>query len=121
MSKSILIVDDSESIREILKSLLEKEDYTITTANNGIEALKITTNNQFELIITDLHMPEMDGIEFIEKVRELENYKFTPILILTTETQQEEKNKAKKAGATGWIIKPFVPAKISSIVKRVLH
>lgn len=121
MEKNILIVDDSESIREILKSLLEKEKYTIKTANNGVEALKIASIYQFDLIITDLHMPEMDGIEFIAKVRELENYKFIPILILTTETQQEEKNRAKEAGATGWIIKPFVPTKISSIVKRVLH
>jgi len=121
MEKNILIVDDSESIREILKSLLDKEGYTITTANNGSEALKISSNNQFDLIMTDLHMPKMDGIEFIAKVRTFENYKFIPILILTTETQQEEKNRAKEAGATGWIIKPFVPAKITSIVKRVLH
>ncbi len=121
MEKKILIIDDSESIREILKALLEKEGYSITLAINGLEGIMKADENNFDLIMTDLHMPELDGIGFISSIRQREAYQYIPILILTTETQQEEKNRAKEAGATGWIIKPFMPSKIISIVKRVIH
>ncbi|MCK5537029.1 MAG: response regulator [Bacteroidales bacterium] len=121
MEKKILVVDDSESIREILKSLLEEENFLVEVAEDGLKGLDKVKSNDYDLILTDLHMPNLDGIGFINEARKLENCKRTPILFLTTETQQEAKDKAKEAGATGWIIKPFVPAKIKSIVNRVLH
>jgi two-component system chemotaxis response regulator CheY len=121
MDKKILVVDDSESIREILKSLLLEESYLVEIAEDGLKALEKLKTNNFDLILTDLHMPNLDGIGFIEEARKLEQYKRVPILFLTTETQQDAKDKAKEAGATGWIIKPFVPAKIKTIVNRMIH
>ena len=121
MEKKILIVDDSESIRAILKNTLEKQGFTTTTAKDGVDALNKGLQDDFDLIITDLHMPNMDGTQFIQNIRAHEKYKFTPILILTTETQQEEKDRAKAAGATGWIIKPFIPDKILASIRRVIH
>lgn len=121
MNKKILVVDDSESIREILKSLLLEESYDVVVAEDGLKALEKLNNNSFDLILTDLHMPNLDGIGFITEARKLESYKRTPILFLTTETQQDAKDKAKEAGATGWIIKPFVPSKIKTIVSRMIH
>ncbi len=119
MSKKILIVDDSESIREIVSFTLENAGYTVLTANDGQDALKFLNGDKIDLIITDLHMPVMDGIELIKKVRQNETYKYIPILFLTTESQTEKKIEAKNAGATGWIIKPFMPAKLIEAVKKV--
>lgn len=119
MNKKILIVDDSESIREIVSFSLENEGCTVLKANDGQDALKFLTGDSVDLIITDLHMPVMDGIELIKKVRQNETYKYVPILFLTTESQTEKKMEAKNAGATGWIVKPFLPTKLIEAVKKV--
>lgn len=119
MSKKILIVDDSESIREIVSFTLENAGHDVVKANDGQDALKFLNGDKIDLIITDLHMPVMDGIELIKKVRQNETYKYIPILFLTTESQTEKKIEAKNAGATGWIIKPFMPAKLIEAVKKV--
>lgn len=121
MSKNILIVDDSESIREVVSFTLENEGYNVLIGVDGKDALKFLDGTVIDLIITDLHMPEMNGIEFIKAVRETEKYKRTPILFLTTESQTSKKMEAKEAGATGWIIKPFVPAKLIEALKKVLR
>ncbi|MBR7068285.1 MAG: response regulator [Bacteroidales bacterium] len=121
MSKTILIVDDSESIREIIKFTLEAEGYNVLVGVDGKDALKFLDGQTIDLIITDLHMPEMDGIEFIKNVRANGNYTRIPILFLTTESQVAKKMEAKEAGATGWIIKPFVPAKLIAAINKVIR
>ena len=101
MIKTILLVDDSSSIRETVAFFLEEEGYQIIKAENGKHGLdKVMENNKINLILTDLHMPVMDGIEFIRKVRDIEIYSKIPIVLLTTETLQEKKKAAKDAGAT---------------------
>ncbi|MGP1460402.1 MAG: response regulator [Bacteroides sp.] len=121
MPKKILIVDDSESIREVVSFTLENEGFEVLIANDGTDALKFLDGREIDMILTDLHMPEMDGITLIKHVREMEAYQRIPILFLTTESQTAKKMEAKEAGATGWIIKPFVPAKLIAALQKVLR
>jgi len=121
MSKTILFVDDSESIREIVQFTLENEGYKILLGKNGLDALKYLNGVDIDLIITDMHMPEMNGIELIREIRKIQHYQRTPILFLTTESQISKKMEAKDAGATGWIIKPFVPAKLIAAINKVIR
>lgn len=121
IDKTILIADDSESIRTLVRASLESAGYNVLVAENGLEAIQMCDGTQIDLIITDLNMPERDGIQVVEEVRQKEQYKFVPILLLTTESQIEKKNMAKGAGATGWIVKPFVESKLIEIVKKVLR
>jgi len=120
MAKKILIVDDSESIREVVNFTLQKEGFEVLIGVDGLDAQKFLNGDKIDLIITDLHMPVMDGIEFIKAVRSNATYKMIPILFLTTESQNEKKMEAKEAGATGWIIKPFVPAKLIAAIQKVM-
>jgi len=119
--KTVLIVDDSESIREVVNFTLQNEGYDVLVAVDGEDALQYLDGRPLDIIITDLHMPNVDGIELIRKVRDMDGYKHIPILFLTTELQASKKMEAKQAGATGWIIKPFVPAKLLSAISRVLR
>ena len=121
MEKHILIADDSESIRELVKMTLEGSGYKVTVGVDGQEALDKLTGQELQLIITDLHMPKLDGISLIREVRKKEQYKHVPILLLTTESQASKKQDAKQAGATGWIVKPFVPEKLLAVVKKVIR
>jgi len=121
MDKTILIVDDSESIREVVSFTLENAGYKVLVGIDGKDALKYLDGREIHLIITDLHMPIMNGIEVIKEVRNNETYKRVPILFLTTESQQQKKLEAKDAGATGWIIKPFVPAKLLEAIAKVIR
>ena len=121
MAKTILIVDDSESIREIVSFTLGNEGYNVLVGEDGQKALKFLDKGPIDLILTDLHMPVMDGIEFIKSVRANPDFKTVPILFLTTESQAAKKMEAKEAGATGWIIKPFVPAKLIEAIKKVMR
>jgi two-component system chemotaxis response regulator CheY len=121
MAKTILIVDDSESIREVVSFTLENAGFNVLVGVDGKDALKFLDGRQIDLLITDLHMPEMNGIELIKKVRDNEDYKHIPILFLTTESQKEKKMEAKSAGATGWIIKPFVPVKLLEALSKVMR
>jgi two-component system, chemotaxis family, chemotaxis protein CheY len=121
MGKTILIVDDSESIREVVNFTLENEGYEVLIGVDGKDALKYLDGRKIDLMITDLHMPEMDGIELIKEVRISNDYQRIPILFLTTESQAAKKLEAKDAGATGWIIKPFVPAKLLEAINKVLR
>ena len=119
--KRILVVDDSSSIRELLKLALEGENYNVVMGEDGLDALKHLDGTHFDLVITDLHMPNMNGMELIHEIRNINQYKYTPILFLTTETKTELKIKAKKEGATGWLTKPFDNEKLKRVVKRVLR
>lgn len=121
MAKTILIVDDSDSIREVVRFTLENEGYNVLVGVDGKDALKHLNGQTIDLVITDLHMPEMDGIELIKHIRAMPDYERIPILFLTTESQTAKKMEAKDAGATGWIIKPFVPSKLLSAITKVIR
>ena len=116
----ILLVDDSVSMREMVGYTLKGASYEVTQAEDGVEALKFAQGNTVELVITDINMPNMDGITLIKELRALPAYKFIPILTLTTENSAEKKQMGKIAGATGWIVKPFDPEHLLATVKRVL-
>jgi two-component system chemotaxis response regulator CheY len=121
MKKTILIVDDSESIRKLVQFNLNNAGYYVLVANNGQDALKYFNGETIHLLLTDLHMPIMNGIELIKEVRILDHYKHIPILFLTTETQISIKKEAKEAGATGWIVKPFVFENLIATIRKVLR
>ena len=121
MNKKVLIVDDSESIREVMNYTLSNANYEVLVGIDGSDAMKYLDGDAINLIITDLNMPNKNGIEFIREVRANDTYKFTPILVLTTESQAEKKMEAKDAGATGWIIKPFVTDKLLAVVQKVMR
>lgn len=115
----ILYVDDAPSMRKLVEMVLSSE-FDLTLASNGQEALEATKKAQFDVIISDINMPVMNGLEFLEKVRSEEQYKFTPVLMMTTEASREMKDQGKKLGATGWIVKPFDPAKLPAIIRKVI-
>lgn len=121
MNKKVLIVDDSESVREVVKFTLENSGFDVLVGCDGKNAMQFLDGRDLDLVITDLHMPEMNGIELIKEIRAMEVYKRIPILFLTTETQVGKKTEAKEAGATGWIIKPFVPAKLIEAISKVVR
>jgi two-component system chemotaxis response regulator CheY len=120
MARAALVVDDSTTMQEMVAYTLTKAGFQVTRANNGKEALGQLNGARFDLIITDLNMPVMDGITFIKNVRGLSTFKFTPVLMLTTEGSDERKQQGRAAGATGWLTKPFDPEKLIAIVKKVL-
>jgi two-component system chemotaxis response regulator CheY len=122
MKKNILIIDDSESIREVIASGLEMSGYNVIKGVNGEDGLRsLNENKNVDLIITDLNMPVMDGITFLKEVRKDPQYRYLPIIILTTESQEVKKQEAKNAGATGWIIKPFSKEKLVTVIKKVIR
>lgn len=119
--KSILVVDDSASIRMALAHMLSIAKYGAEQARGGPEALALLrTGPKVDLIITDLNMPEMNGIELIREVRKLPAYRFTPCLVVTTETQQARRIEAKAAGATGWLVKPVAAPDLLAVLEKLL-
>jgi two-component system chemotaxis response regulator CheY len=120
-AKSILIVDDSPTMRQMVCFTLKTEGYNVMEAENGKAAVEIMNDYKFDLIITDLNMPYLDGIKLIKHARANPLYKFIPIIMLTTESQFEKKIEGKCAGATGWITKPFKTEQLITVVKRVLY
>lgn len=122
MSKKILIVDDSTAIRQSITYILNQEGYETVEAKDGLEAFQMLEGlGKLDLVITDVNMPNMDGITFIRKTREVAAFKFVPILVLTTESQGSKMNEGKEAGATGWIVKPFSADKLLGVVKKVIE
>ncbi len=113
-------MDDSTSIRQMISFTLQNEGYEVIQAVDGLDALNKLSNIQVDMVLTDLNMPNMDGIELIKQLRTIQNYKFVPIVFLTTESQQEKKQQGKQAGATGWIVKPFNPEQLIGVVKKLL-
>ena len=120
MAKKILVVDDSKTIREMVGHALRRAEYDVTVACDGLEALEAVNESKFELIITDINMPNMGGIELIKTLRLDERCKVAPILVLTTETDDGLRQEARAANATGWIVKPFFPEKLISVVNKVI-
>ena len=119
MAKTIMVVDDSASLRQVVSIALKGGGYDVIEACDGKDGLAKLTGQKIHLIISDVNMPNLDGIGFIRKARELPKFKFTPILVLTTESQGSKMNEGKEAGATGWIVKPFNSDKLLGIVKKV--
>ncbi|SEP79335.1 two-component system, chemotaxis family, response regulator CheY [Ectothiorhodospira magna] len=121
MPKTILVVDDSVTMVMSLKTSLQIAGFTVETANDGQQALdKLKGGVKPDLIITDINMPRMGGMEFIRHARALPGMRFTPILALTTESQQAKRDEAKKLGATGWLLKPVGGADLVKVIKQVL-
>ena len=120
MATTILIVDDSLSIRQSTRFILEQGNYSVREASDGVEALKALSEAKANLVITDINMPNMDGLTLVKKIREAPASKFMPILVLTTESQGSIIDEGKKAGATGWIVKPFNADKLLETVKKVI-
>jgi two-component system chemotaxis response regulator CheY len=120
MDNVILVVDDSSSIRQMLNFTLKEAGFKVIEAVDGKDAVSKMNGCKINMVITDLNMPNLDGIEFIKLVRKNPLYKFVPILMLTTESQIEKKMAGKAAGATGWIVKPFKPEQLLTVIKKVL-
>jgi two-component system chemotaxis response regulator CheY len=121
MSHVIMTADDSASIRQMVSFTLKDAGYEIIEAVDGRDALAKFEAKKIHMLITDLNMPNIDGIELIRQVRGRPEYKFMPIIMLTTESQAGKKEEGKAAGATGWIVKPFKPAQLIAVVKKVLR
>ena len=119
MTKTILTVDDSRTIRDMLKLALVGGGYTVIQAEDGLEGLERLKAEGADVVITDINMPRLDGFGLIEGVRADPKHRSTPILVLTTESDPAKKDRARQAGATGWIVKPFNPDKLLDAVRRV--
>ena len=120
MGRTIMTVDDSTSVRQMVSFTLRNEGFNIIEASDGIDALEKLSDDKVNMILTDLNMPNMDGIDFIKQVRRGAASKFVPIVMLTTESQTEKKMEGKAAGATGWIVKPFKPQQLLAVVKKLI-
>jgi two-component system, chemotaxis family, chemotaxis protein CheY len=118
--KAILAVDDSSSVRQMVIFTLRNAGYQVVEAVDGQDGVNRASANRFDLIITDLNMPVMDGIQMITSLRKLRDYSFTPILMLTTESQQAKKDEGRKVGATGWIVKPFNSDQLVAVVRKLI-
>jgi two-component system chemotaxis response regulator CheY len=116
----ILAVDDSASMRQMVAFTLKGAGHSVTEAADGKEALNLAKSSKFDLVLSDVNMPNMDGITLTKELRTLPDFKFTPILILTTEAGMDKKQDGKAAGATGWIVKPFNPDQLLATIKKVL-
>ncbi|EPR31548.1 response regulator receiver protein [Alkalidesulfovibrio alkalitolerans DSM 16529] len=119
MAKTIMTVDDSASVRQMVSMTLKNAGFTVIEASDGKDALA-KLGGPVDMILTDLNMPNMDGISLIKNVRAMAQYRFIPIVMLTTESQADKKAEGKSAGATGWIVKPFKPDQLLAVVQKVL-
>jgi two-component system chemotaxis response regulator CheY len=119
MSKTILTVDDSRTMRDMLRLALTEAGYAVRQAEDGVEGLAALKQCTPDVIVTDINMPKLDGFGFIAAVRSDNSYRAIPILVLTTESDDEKKQRARLAGATGWIVKPFEPEKLIAAIRRV--
>ena len=120
MAKTILAVDDSASIRQMVAFTLKSSGYEVVDAVDGLDALNKAKMTSFNLVLTDQNMPRMDGLTLIKSLRGMPQYRTVPILMLTTESSDEMKQQGRAAGATGWLVKPFDPAKLIEVVKKVI-
>lgn len=120
MSRVIMTADDSASMRQMVSFTLKQAGYDIVEAIDGKDALTKMDATKVDMLITDLNMPNVDGIELIKQVRTRADLKFIPIIMLTTESADDKKSAGKAAGATGWIVKPFAPDQLVAVVKKVL-
>lgn len=120
MGKLIMLVDDSASLRQVVGIALKSAGYEVLEACDGQDALKKLTGQKVHLIVSDVNMPNMDGISMVKEIKKLPNYKFTPIMMLTTESDQEKKMQGKAAGAKAWLVKPFQPPTLLDAVSKLV-
>ena len=120
MGKAILIVDDSASVRQVVGIALKGAGYDVIEGCDGKDALTKLNGQKIHLIISDVNMPNMDGITFVKEVKKLPSYKFTPIIMLTTESQEGKKQEGQAAGAKAWVVKPFQPAQMLAAVAKLI-
>lgn len=120
MAKTILVVDDSASVRQVVGIALKGAGYEVIEGVDGKDALNKLTGQKVHLIISDVNMPVMDGITFVKEVKKLDAYKFTPIIMLTTESQEGKKQEGQMAGAKAWVVKPFQPAQMLAAVSKLI-
>ena len=119
MAKTIMIVDDSASLRQVVKMALTGAGYNVLEASDGKAALALLDGRQVNMVVCDVNMPNMNGIEFVREAKKLATYKFMPILMLTTESQESKKEEGKAAGAKAWMVKPFSPTQLVSAVGKL--
>ena len=119
--KTIMTVDDSASVRQMVSFVLRGDGYEVVEAVDGLDALSKLNGRDLHLFLSDINMPRMDGIELTRKLRAMPQYKFVPIVLLTTESHPEKKQEGKSAGATAWIVKPFNPDQLLAVVKKVVR
>lgn len=120
MAKTIMVVDDSASLRNVVGIALKGAGYDVLEASDGRDALAKLTGQKIHLIVSDVNMPNMDGITLVRELKKLPNYKFTPIMMLTTESQPEKKQAARDAGAKAWLLKPFQPPMLLDAVAKLV-
>jgi two-component system chemotaxis response regulator CheY len=120
MAKTILIVDDSTTLRQVVRMTLAGAGYDVLEAGNGKEALDILDGRKIHLIISDVNMPLLDGISLLKNIKQLPHYKFTPVIMLTTESAEEKKREGKEAGAKAWVVKPFQPPVLLTAVSKLI-
>jgi two-component system chemotaxis response regulator CheY len=120
MAKNILIVDDSASVRQVVSISLKQAGYDVIEGVDGKDALKQLTGQKVHLIISDVNMPNMDGISLVKAVKQMPAYKFTPIVMLTTESQEAKKKEGQEAGAKAWVVKPFKPEQLLGVVQKLV-
>ena len=118
MGRTILIVDDSASMRQLVTFALKDAGYDVIAAVDGKDALIKVNGTKIEMVVTDLNMPNMDGIELIKQLRSSATNKFTPVVMLTTESQDSKKQEGRAAGASGWIVKPFQPDQLINVIRK---
>ena len=120
MQKTIMVVDDSESLRQVVSIALEGAGYRVIEAKDGLDGLAQLTGDKVHLVISDVNMPNMNGIDFVKQLKTLPKYKFTPVIMLTTESQQYLMEEGRKAGAKAWMVKPFRPEQMLEAVSKLL-
>ena len=120
MAKTIMVVDDSASIRQVVGIALKSQGYDVLDACDGQDALKKMTGQKIHLIISDVNMPNMDGITFLKQVKQHPRYKFTPVIMLTTEAGQDKMAEGRAAGAKAWVVKPFQPPQMLAAVEKLI-
>jgi len=116
---NILAVDDSKAMRDLMTHILGSENHEVTTASDGVEAMTVARGRSLDLALLDVNMPNMNGLSLVNKLRRLEGYEYIPIIMVTTETSEYRKNKAKSLGATGWLTKPFTAERLLAAVNKV--
>ncbi|QJW98007.1 response regulator [Frigoriglobus tundricola] len=120
MAKTILVVDDSPTMRQMVSDTLRQAGFDVVLGVNGADALGRLGGQRIHLVITDFNMPVMGGLVLIERLRARPEFRFTPILVLTTESEEKRKQEGRTAGATGWVVKPFDPTRLVQVVNRLL-
>jgi two-component system chemotaxis response regulator CheY len=120
MSKTVMVIDDSASLRQVVSIALKGAGYEVVEAADGVQALALLDGRKVHLVISDVNMPNMDGVTFVKSMKELPAYRFTPVIMLTTESQAAKKAEGQAAGAKAWVVKPFQPQTMLSAVAKLI-